>query len=84
MGALSTQALCHCFVFSSGCVLRRTQLSHWKQHITKIASTFSTNIAIINKLKYELPENTLLTIYNSLILPRIYKLQKKATNTILF
>ena len=65
---------------------------NWKQHITKIANTISKTIGIINKLKYELPENTLLTIYSSLILPhlnycelawgydskRIYKLQKKA------
>ena len=65
---------------------------NWKQHITKIANTISKTIGIINKLKYELPENTLLTLYNSLILPhlnycklawgydskRIYKLQKKA------
>ena len=44
---------------------------NWKQHITKIANTISKSIGIINKLKYELPENTLLTIYNSLILPHL-------------
>ena len=69
---------------------------NWKQHITKIANTISKTIGIINKLNYELPENTLLTIYNSLILPhlnycilawgydskRIYKLQKKAIRII--
>ena len=69
---------------------------NWKQHIAKIANTISKTIGIINKLKYELPENTLLTIYNSLILPhlnycilawgydsnRIYKLQKKAIRII--
>ena len=42
---------------------------NWKQHITKIANTIPKTIGIINNLKYELPENTLLTIYNSLILP---------------
>ena len=69
---------------------------NWKQHITKIANTISKTIGIKNKLKYELPENPLLTIYNSLILPhlnycilawgydskRIYKLQKKAIRII--
>ena len=69
---------------------------NWKQHITKIANTISKTIGIINTLKYELPENTLLTIFNSLILThfnycmlaqgydskRIYKPQKKAIDII--
>ena len=64
--------------------------------MTKVANTISKTIGIINKLKYQLPQTTLLTIYNSLILPhlnycllalghdskRIHKLQKKAIRII--
>ena len=39
--------------------------------ITKIANSISKTIGIINKLKYEHPENTILTIYNPLILPHL-------------
>ena len=63
----------------------------WKSHVTKVVNTISKTIGIINKLKYQLPQTTLLTIYNSFILPhlnycllawghdskRIHKLQKR-------
>ena len=63
----------------------------WKSHVTKVANKISKTIEIIYKLKYQLPQTTLLTIYNSLILPhlnycllawghdskRIHKLQKR-------
>ena len=68
----------------------------WKSHVTKVANKISKTIGIVNKLKYQLPQTTLLTIYNSLILPhlnycllawghdskRIHKLQKKAIRII--
>ena len=44
---------------------------NWKQHITKIANKIYKNIGIINKLKCELPKNTLLTVYSSLILTHL-------------
>ena len=67
-----------------------------KSHVTKVANKISKTIGIINKLKYQLHQTTLLTIYNSLILPhlnycllawghdskRIHKLQKKAIRII--
>ena len=40
----------------------------WKSHVTKVANTISKTIGIINNLKYQVPQTTLLTIYNSLIL----------------
>ena len=43
----------------------------WKSHVAKVANTISKTIGIINKLKYQLPQTTLLTIYNSLILPHL-------------
>ena len=43
----------------------------WKSHVTKVANKISKTIGIINKLKYQLPQTTLLTIYNSLILPHL-------------
>ena len=63
----------------------------WKSRMTKVASKISETIGIINELKYQLPQTTLLTTYNYLILPhlnycllawghdskRIHKLQKR-------
>ena len=43
----------------------------WKSHVTKVANKISKTIRIIIKLKYHLPQTTLLTIYNSLILPHL-------------
>ena len=77
-----------------GLILHKHQI--WKSHVTKVANTISKTIGIINKLKYQLPQTTLLTVYNSLILPdlnycllawghyskRIHKLQKKAIRII--
>ncbi len=63
----------------------------WKSHINKIADKISKSMGILNKLKYFLPLNAKVLIYNSLILShlnfcilalgykchRIIKLQKK-------
>ena len=68
----------------------------WNSHVNKIGNKISQTIGVINKLKHLIPEKTLLTIYNSLILPhinycilawghdsnRILKLQKKAIRII--
>ena len=43
----------------------------WKCHVTKVANKISKTIGIINKLKHQLPQTTLLTIYNSFILPHL-------------
>ena len=40
-------------------------------HVIRVANKISKTIGIINKLKYQLPQTTLLTIYNSLILPHL-------------
>ena len=44
---------------------------NWKDHINKISGKVSKTIAVMNKLKHFLPQNTLLTIYNSLIMPHL-------------
>ena len=63
----------------------------WNPHVNKIGNKISQTTRVINKLKHLIPQKTLLTIYNSLILPhinycilawghdsnRILKLQKK-------
>ena len=63
----------------------------WKKHIDKISNKISKIIGVLNKLKFIIPDQILLTVYNSLILPhlnycilaweydskRLYKLQKK-------
>ena len=68
----------------------------WKSHVTRVANKINKTIGIIIKLKYQIPQTTLLTIYNYLILPhlsycllawghdskRIYKLQKKTIRII--
>ena len=68
----------------------------WKKHIDKISNKISKIIGVLNKLKFIRPDQILLTIYNSLILPhlnycilawgydskRLYKLQKKALRII--
>jgi len=68
----------------------------WKSHVEKIGMKIKKVIAISNRLKYYLPCETLLTIYNSLIMSRllygvclwgqqssyITKLQKKAIRNI--
>ena len=73
-----------------------TQHLSWKKHIDKISNKISKIIGVLNKLKFIIPDQILLTIYNSLILPhlnycilvwgydskRLYKLQKKALRII--
>ena len=66
----------------------------WNSHVNKIGNKISQTIGVINKLKQLIPQKTLLTIYNSVILPhinycilawghdsnRILKLQKKSNS----
>ena len=69
----------------------------WDTHINSISNKISRVIGTINRLKHYIPPNILLTLYNSLILPRLYygiliwghgntdriiKLQKKAVRII--
>ena len=68
----------------------------WKPHITKVCNKIARSIGVIKKLNKFLPESTLVTLYNSLILPhilygilvwghtnnRIYKLQKRAVRSL--
>ena len=68
----------------------------WKEHINLIANKISITVGVINRLKNYIPENALLTIYNTLIIPhlnygiltwgfnsdRILKIQKKAVRSI--
>ena len=68
----------------------------WKKHLDKISNKISKMIGVLNKLKFIIPDQILLTIYNSLMLPhlnycilawgydskRLYKLQKKALRII--
>ena len=44
---------------------------NWKSHINKLANKLSKSLDIMNKLKNMLPKNTMLAIYNSLILLHI-------------
>ena len=81
--------------FNSLGLLINTNLN-WKPHVDKTASKISQTIGVINKLKLVLPQNILITLYNSLILShlnyctlawgyehkRISKLQKKAIRII--
>ena len=41
----------------------------WKLHIDNICKTISRNIGVINRLKLQLPQSSLLMLYSSLILP---------------
>jgi len=43
----------------------------WKIHIFHVSAIISKNIGILSKLRYKLPSNILLTLYNSLILPHL-------------
>jgi len=69
----------------------------WRPHIHAISQKISRTIGIMSKLKHIIPSETLLTLYNSLILPhlnygilawgikcnRLFKLQKKSVRIIL-
>ena len=49
---------------------------NWKSHILKISHKVSKTVGVMNKLKHFLPSHTLLTIYNSLVMPHfIYGIQ---------
>ena len=68
----------------------------WKAHCHKISTKISKTIGTINKIKHHFPNNILLKLYQSLILPHLnygiliwghntdflFKLQKKALRTI--
>ena len=43
----------------------------WKEHINLIANKISRTVGVINRLKNYIPENALLTIYNTLIIPHL-------------
>ena len=43
----------------------------WNFHISEVSKEISRNIGILKKLKLIVPNNILLTIYNTLILPHI-------------
>ena len=43
----------------------------WKKHIDKISNKKRKIIGVLNKLKFIIPDQILLTIYNSLILPHL-------------
>ena len=43
----------------------------WNSHVNKMGNKISHTISVINKPKHLIPQKTLLTIYNSLILPHI-------------
>ena len=45
---------------------------NWNSHINKMSTHISKINGILNRLKCVLPQNILLTMYNSLILPRLY------------
>ena len=69
---------------------------NWNDHIEKLSCKLSRTLGIINKMKFVLPRNVLLQLYNSLFLPhvnygiliwghnneRIEKLQKRAVRFI--
>ena len=44
----------------------------WKTHVNKICNKMSQSVGIINCLKTALPNNILLALYNTLILPHIH------------
>ena len=44
---------------------------NWNKHLQKVSSKVSQIVGIMSKIKTYLPKETLLTIYNSLILPHI-------------
>ena len=68
----------------------------WKNHLNKVSNKIVWIIGIMNKLKFTLPQNILINIYNSLIIPhinycillwgsensRVSKLQKRAVRII--
>ena len=43
----------------------------WKDHITKITTIISRNIGIMSKLRYKLHSDTLLTLYNCMVLSHL-------------
>ena len=76
--------------------LRVSDTLKWQDHTNKIANKISKSIGVMSRLKHVLKPSTLVTIYNSLVLPHLYfsilcwgfeserlvKLQKRAVRTI--
>ena len=72
------------------------QNMNFKSHVNKVSNKISKTIGLLNRVKRILPKYSLLTLYNSLILPHftygilvwgykinlLFKLQKKAIRTI--
>ena len=68
----------------------------WKEHLNLIANKISRTVGVINLSKNYIPENVLLTVYNTLIIPhlnygiltwgfnsdKILKIQKKTVRSI--
>ena len=44
---------------------------NWKPHVEKTAGKISKAIEVINRLKFVVPQNILVTLYNSLILSHL-------------
>ena len=82
-----------CFDFLG---LRVSDTLKWQDHTNKIVNKISKSIGVMSRLKHLLQSSTLLTIYNSLVLPHLYfsilcwgfesqrlvKLQKRAVRNI--
>ena len=45
---------------------------NWKPHVEKTAGKISKAIGVINRLKFVVPQNILVTLYNSIILSHLY------------
>ena len=43
----------------------------WREHINLITNKISRTVDVINRLKHYIPQNVLLTIYNTLIIPHL-------------
>ena len=41
----------------------------WDKHIQQVASKLSKNVGILSKLKFLVPQKTILMVYSSLVLP---------------
>ena len=52
--------------------LRVSDTLKWQDHTNKIANKISKSIGVMSRLKHVLKPSTLVTIYNSLLLPHLY------------
>ena len=79
-----------------GVIIDKNLRLTWKNHLNKVSNKIVRIIGIMNKLKFTLPQNILINIYNSQIIPhinycillwggennRVSKLQKRAVRII--